>query len=43
MFYGGDTEFSYAARQWIETQTIETGQHIHHNMCGHGEERMAKV
>ena len=43
VFYGGDTKFSYAACQWIEAQAIETGKHIHHNMCGHGGERMVKV
>ena len=43
VFYGGDTKFSYTACQWIEAQAIETGKHIHHKMCGHGGERMAKV
>ena len=43
VFYGGDTKFSYTACQWIEAQAIETGKHIHHNMCGHGGERMVKV
>ena len=41
--HGGDTKFSYAACQWIETQAIETGKHIHHKMCGHGGERMVTV
>ena len=43
MFYGGDTKFSYTTCQWIETQAIETGKHIHHKMCGHGGEHMVKV
>ena len=43
VFYGGETKFSYAAYQWIEARAIETGKHIHHKMCGHGEERMVKV
>ena len=43
VFYGGDTKFSYTACQWIEVQTIETGNHIHHKMCGHGGERMVTV
>ena len=43
VFYGGDTNFSYTACQWIEAQTIETGKHIHHKMCGHGGEPMVKV
>ena len=42
-FYGGDRKFSYVACQWIETQTIETGKHIHHKMCRHGGECMVKV
>ena len=43
VFYGGDIKFSYAACQWIEAQATKTGKHIHHKMCGHGGERMAKV
>ena len=43
VLYGGDTKFSCAVCQWIETQAIETGKHIHHKMCGHGEERMVTV
>ena len=43
VFYGGDTKFSYTACQWIETQAIETGKHIHQKMCGHGGERMVTV
>ena len=43
MFHGGNTKFSYTACQWIEAQTIETGKHTHHKMCGHGGERMVTV
>ena len=43
VLYGGGTEFSYTACQWIEAQAIESGKHIHHKMCGHGGERMVKV
>ena len=42
VFYGGDTKFSYTTCQWIETQAIETGKHIHHKMCGHGGEHMVE-
>ena len=43
VLYGGDTKFSYAVCQWIETQVIEIGKHIHQKMCGHGGEHMVKV
>ena len=43
VFYGGDTKFSYTDCQWIESQAIKTGKHIHHKMCGHIAERMVKV
>ena len=43
VFYGGATKFSYTACQWIEAQAMETGEHIHHKMCGHGGECMMKV
>ena len=39
----GTQKCSYTACQWIETQAIETGKHIHRKMCGHGGERMVKV
>ena len=35
VFYGDDTKFCYTPCQWIETQAIETGKHIHHKICGH--------
>ena len=40
---GGDTKFSYTACQQIEAQAIETGEYIHHKMCGHCGECMVKV
>ena len=43
VFYGGDTNFSYAACQWIEAMSEQTGKHIHHKMCGHGGEREVRV
>ena len=43
VLYSGNTKVSYAACQWIETQVIETGKHIHHKMCGHGGEHMQTV
>ena len=38
VFYGENTNFSYAACQWIEKQSELIGKHIHHALCGHGEE-----
>ena len=38
VFYGGNTNFSYAACQWIEKQSKLNGCHIHHALCGHGGE-----
>ena len=38
VFYGGNTNFSYAACQWIEKQSELIGEHIHHALCGHGGE-----
>ena len=43
VFYGGNTNFSYAACQWIEKQSELTGKHIHHALCGHGGEFYAEV
>ena len=43
LFYGDYIKFSYTACQWIDAQAIETGKHNHHNMCGHGRERMVNV
>ena len=43
MFYGGETGFSYSACQWIEGESMKTGRHIHHKMCGHGGERQVTV
>ena len=43
VFYGGNTNFSYAAAQWIEKQSELTGKHIHHALCGHGGEFCAEV
>ena len=42
VFYGGNTNFSYAACQWIEKQSELTGKHIHHALCGHGGEFYGK-
>ena len=38
VFYGENTNFSYAACQWIEKQSELIGKHIHHALCGHGGE-----
>ena len=38
VFYGGNTNFSYVAAQWIEKQSELIGKHIHHALCGHGGE-----
>ena len=38
IFYGENTNFSYAACQWIEKQSELIGEHIHHALCGHGGE-----
>ena len=43
MFYGGDTNLSYTACQWIARQAIETGKHIHHKMYVHSGERLVTV
>ena len=43
VFYGGCTNFSYAACQWIEKQSELIGEHIHHALCGHGGEFYAEV
>ena len=38
VFYGGNTQFNYAACKWIERQAELFGKHIHHALCGHGGE-----
>ena len=43
VFYGGNTNFSYAACQWIEKQSELIGKHIHHALCGHGGEFYAEM
>ena len=43
VFYGGNTNFSYAACQWIEKQSELIGEHIHHALCGHGGEFSVKI
>ena len=43
VFYGGRTNFSYAACQRIEKQSELTGKHIHHALCGHGGEFCVEV
>ena len=43
VFYGGNTNFSYAACQWIEKQSELIGRHIHHALCGHGGEYYVTV
>ena len=42
VFYGGKSNFSYSACQWIEHMSKETGKHIHHALCGHGGERVIR-
>ena len=43
VFYGGNTNFSYAACQWVEKQSELIGKHIHHALCGHGGEFYAEM
>ena len=43
VFYRGNTNFSYAACQWIEKQSELIGKHIHHALCGHGGEFYAEM
>ena len=43
VFYGGHTNFSYAACQWIEKQSELIGKHIHHALCGHGGEFYVRI
>ena len=43
VFYGENTNFSYAACQWIEKQSELIGKHIHHALCGHGGEFSVKM
>ena len=43
VFYGGASNFGYAAFQWIEWMSEKTGRHIHHALCGHGGERQLSV
>ena len=43
VFYGGCTNFNYAACQWIEKQSELIGKHIHHALCGHGGEFSVKI
>ena len=43
VFYGGNTQFSYAGCRWIEKQSADIGKHIHHALCGHGGERCVKL
>ena len=43
VFYGENTNFSYAACQWIEKQSELIGKHIHHALCGHGGEFSVKT
>ena len=38
-FYGGASNFGYAAYQWIEWMSEKTGRNIHHALCGYGGER----
>ena len=42
VFYGENTNFSYAACQWIEKQSELIGKHIH-ALCGHGGEFSVKI
>ena len=43
VFYGENTNFSYAACQWIEKKSELIGKHIHHALCGHGGEFSVKI
>ena len=43
VFYGENTNFSYAACQWIEKQSELIGKHIHHALYGHGGEFSVKI
>ena len=43
VFYGENTNFSYAACQWIEKQSELIGKHIHHALCGHGGKFSVKI
>ena len=43
VFYGENTNFSYAACQWLEKQSELIGEHIHHALCGHGGEFSVKI
>ena len=43
VFYGENTNFSYAACQWIEKQSELIGKRIHHALCGHGGEFSVKI
>ena len=43
VFYGENTNFSYAACQWIEKQSELIGEHIHHALRGHGGEFSVKI
>ena len=43
VFHGENTNFSYAACQWIEKQSELIGKHIHHALCGHGGEFSVKI
>ena len=43
VFYGENTNFSFAACQWIEKQSELIGKHIHHALCGHGGEFSVKI
>ena len=43
VFYGENTNLSYAACQWIEKQSELMGKHIHHALCGHGGEFSVKI
>ena len=42
MFYGGLSNYSHSACQWIEHMSNETGKHIHHALCGHGGKRVIR-
>ena len=42
IFYGGLSNYSYSACQWIEQMSEETGKHIHHALSSHGGKRVIR-
>ena len=42
VFYGDNTQFNWVGCRWIEHQSDLLGLHIHHALCGHGDERCVR-